>query len=104
MIGLLPISVTFAVNVRSGRASIVTFVFWPSFTFGMSVSSTSISASMTDMSATISSTTLGLFVKPDDRHLALFDVPLGDDAVDRRLDRDAAEVVLRRLGGRPSGS
>ena len=64
LIGLLPISVTFAVKDWSGSASIVTFVFWPSLTLGMSVSSTSISASMTDMSATMSSTTLGLLVNP----------------------------------------
>ena len=63
-IGLLPISVTLPVNVLPGIASIVTFAFWPSFTFGMSVSSTSTSASMTDMSAIVSSTVPALFIVP----------------------------------------
>ena len=63
-IGLLPISVTCAANVRPSMASIVIVTFWPSFTAGMSVSSTSISASMTDMSATVSSTVPALFIVP----------------------------------------
>ena len=51
-------------NVLSGIASIVTFAGWPSCTFGMSVSSTSSSAWMTDMSAIVSSTVPALFIVP----------------------------------------
>ena len=43
-IGLLPISLTWPLNVRSGMASTDTFAAWPIFTFGMFVSSTSTSA------------------------------------------------------------
>ncbi len=42
----------------------VTFAAWPSSTFGMSVSSTSTSASMTDMSAMVSSIVPALFIVP----------------------------------------
>ena len=63
-IGLLPISVTLPVNVLPGIASIVILAGWPSLTFGMSVSSTSTSASMTDMSAIVSSTVPALFIVP----------------------------------------
>ena len=63
-IGLLPISVTLPVNVLFGIASIVTFAIWPNLTVGMSVSSTSTSASMTDMSAIVSSTVPALFIVP----------------------------------------
>jgi hypothetical protein len=63
-IGLLPISVTVPPNVRSRIASIVTFARWPSRTCGMSVSSTSTSAWMTDMSAIVSITVPGLFIVP----------------------------------------
>ena len=63
-IGLLPISVTLPVNVLSGIASIVIFASWPILTIGMSVSSTSTSASMTDMSAMVSSTVPALFIVP----------------------------------------
>ena len=63
-IGLLPISVTLPVKVLPGIASIVTLAICPSFTVGMSVSSTSTSASMTDMSATVSSTVPALFIVP----------------------------------------
>ena len=45
-------------------ASIVTIAFWPICTRGMSVSSTSTSASITDMSATVSSTVPALFIVP----------------------------------------
>ena len=63
-IGLLPISVTLPVNVWPGIASIVTFAGWPILTVGMSVSSTSTSASMIDMSAIVSSTVPALFIVP----------------------------------------
>jgi hypothetical protein len=63
-IGLLPISVTLPVNVLPGIASIVIFAFCPSCTLGMSVSSTSTSASITDMSATVSRTVPALFMVP----------------------------------------
>ena len=62
--GLLPISVTFPVNVLSGNASIVILVICPILTPGMSVSSTSTSASMTDMSAIVNSTVPALFIVP----------------------------------------
>ncbi len=42
----------------------VIFAIWPSCTNGMSVSSTSTSASITDMSATVSSTVPALFMVP----------------------------------------
>ena len=45
-------------------ASMVTVAFWPICTSGMSVSSTSTSASITDMSATVSSTVPALFIVP----------------------------------------
>ena len=45
-------------------ASIVTFATCPNWTSGMSVSSTSISASITDMSATVSNTVPALFIVP----------------------------------------
>src|SRR6476659_6082231 len=57
-IGLLPTSVTLARNVLSGSASTVTFAGWPIVTLGISVSSTSISAWMTDMSAIVMSATV----------------------------------------------
>ena len=63
-IGLLPISVTLPVNVLSGIASMVIFAIWPRESVGMSVSSTSTSASMTDMSAIVSSTVPALFIVP----------------------------------------
>ena len=63
-IGLLPISVTLPLNSLSGRASIVIFASWPIRTKGTSVSSTSTSASMTDMSAIVSSTVPALFIVP----------------------------------------
>ena len=63
-IGLLPISVTFPVKVFSGIASMVIFAVWPRLTLGMSVSSTSTSASITDMSAIVSSTVPALFIVP----------------------------------------
>ena len=63
-IGLLPISVTLPVNVLFGIASIVTFATCPNLTLGMSVSSTSTSASMMDISATVSSTVPALFIVP----------------------------------------
>ena len=96
-IGLLPISVTLPVNVLPGIASMVTFAVWPNLTLGMSVSSTSTSASMTDMSATVSSTVPGVVHRADDDRFTLFDVAAGDDAVDRRLDADLAQVVARAL-------
>ena len=45
-------------------ASMVIFAVCPSWTKGMSVSSTSISASITDMSATVRSTVPALFIVP----------------------------------------
>ena len=48
----------------SGIASIVIFAGWPSFTLGMFVSSTSTSAWMIDMSASVSSTVPALFIVP----------------------------------------
>ena len=63
-IGLLPISVTRPRNIWSGIASIVTRACWASFTSGMSVSSTSISASIIDMSAMVSRTVPALFIVP----------------------------------------
>ena len=62
--GLFPISVTLAVNVLPGSASIVTLAVCPSCTVGMSVSSTSTSVSMTDRSAIVSRTVPGLFIVP----------------------------------------
>ena len=55
---------TWPLNVLSGSASIVIFAFWPSCTFGMLVSSTSTSAWMIDMSASVSSTVPALFIVP----------------------------------------
>ena len=63
-IGLLPISVTLPVKVWPGIASIVTLAGCPNLTLGMSVSSTSTSAWMTDMSAIVSSTVPALFIVP----------------------------------------
>ncbi len=63
-IGLLPMSVTRPLNILSGTASIVTTAAWPMATFGISVSSTSISAWIADMSATVSSTVPALFIVP----------------------------------------
>ena len=63
-IGLLPISVTCPLNVRSGSASMVIFASCPMLTLGMLVSSTSTSAWMTDMSASVSSTVPALFIVP----------------------------------------
>ncbi len=62
--GLLPISVTLPLNFLSGIASIVIFAGCPSRIDGMSVSSTSTSASMTDMSAMVSITVPALFMVP----------------------------------------
>ena len=45
-------------------ASMVIFAFCPSCTFGMLVSSTSTSAWITDMSASVSSTVPALFIVP----------------------------------------
>ncbi len=55
---------TFAVKVCPGIASIVTLAVWPRLTVGISVSSTSTSASITDMSAITSRTVPGLFMVP----------------------------------------
>ena len=74
-IGLLPISVTWPLNDLSGIASIVIFAVWPSCTFGMFVSSTSTSAWITDMSASVSSTVPALFIVPIIDRLAFLDVP-----------------------------
>jgi len=63
-IGLFPISVTCPANVLSGSASIETFASWPTDTFGMFVSSTSTSAWMTDMSASVRRTVPALFIVP----------------------------------------
>jgi hypothetical protein len=63
-IGLLPISLTRPRNILSGTASIVTRASWPTATVGMSVSSTSTSASITDMSAIVRSTVPALFMVP----------------------------------------
>ncbi len=63
-IGLLPISVTRPLNVFSGSASMVTFANCPSVTLGMFVSSTSTSAWITDMSASVNSTVPALFIVP----------------------------------------
>ena len=62
--GLLPISLTCPLKVRSGMASIETFAIWPMVTFGILVSSTSTSAWTTDMSASVSSTVPALFMVP----------------------------------------
>ena len=62
--GLLPISVTWPGNVWSGSASMVTLAGCPMASAGMSVSSTSIWASMTDMSAIVISTVPALFIVP----------------------------------------
>ena len=51
-------------NVLPVIASTVIFPIWPIFTLGISVSSTSTSASITDMSATCSSTVPALFMVP----------------------------------------
>ena len=51
---------------------------------GMSVSSTSTSASITDMSAMVSSTGAGVVHRADDRRFALLDVAARDQAVHRR--------------------
>ena len=57
-------SVTRPLNMWSGTASIVTTADCPMVTFGISVSSTSISAWIADMSATVSSTVPALFIVP----------------------------------------
>ncbi len=62
--GLFPISLTCPLNVLSGRASIVILAGCPSWTLGMFVSSTSTSAWITDMSASVSSTVPALFIVP----------------------------------------
>ena len=62
--GLLPISVTLPANSLSGIASMVILAGWPIFTNGMSVSSTSTSASITDMSAMVINTVPALFIVP----------------------------------------
>ena len=95
-IGLLPISVTRPRNVRSGTASIVTRASWPSVTVGMSVSSTSTSASITDMSAIVSSTGPGVVHRADDGRFTFLDVAPRHDAVHRRGDDDLVQVVARR--------
>ena len=51
-------------KVWPGIASIVTLAGWPKRTLGISVSSTSTSASMIDMSAMVSSTVPALFIVP----------------------------------------
>jgi hypothetical protein len=63
-IGLLPISTTCPANVLLAIASTVIFAFCPIMTCGMSVSSTSTCASMSAMSATVSSTVPALFIVP----------------------------------------
>jgi hypothetical protein len=58
--GLLPISVTCPLKVRSGTASMVIFAVCPRLTSGMLRLVDSTSASSTDMSATVSSTSAGV--------------------------------------------
>jgi hypothetical protein len=82
-------------NSRSGTASIFTLATWPSDTFGMSVSSTSISASSTDMSANRQQHGAGVVHRADHGRFALFDVPARDQAVHRRGDDHLAQVVFR---------
>ena len=63
-IELFPISVTVPLNRSPVNASISTYAVSPTTIVGMSVSSTSITASMTERSATVSSRLPGLFMVP----------------------------------------
>ena len=67
---------------------------WPSCTSGMSVSSTSTSASITDMSATVKQHGAGIVHGADHHVFALFDVAAGDDAVEGGLEADLGQRVL----------
>ena len=99
-IGLLPISVTRPLNVRSGTASIVTLASCLSATLGISVSSTSTSASITDMSAIVSRTDPGVVHRSDDGGLSLFDAAAGHQTVHGCRDDDLIQVVARRRQAR----
>ncbi len=63
-IELCAISVTRPLNTLSGKASISMLALSPSSICGMSVSSTSTTASISDRSATVSRTVPGLFIVP----------------------------------------
>ena len=94
-IGLLPISVTWPLNVLSATASIVTTATCPIVTFGMSVSSTSIFRLDDRHVGDRQQHGAGVVHRADHDVLAFLDVAPGDDAVHRRRDRHLAQVVAR---------
>ena len=75
----------------------VIFARCPICTLGMFVSSTSTSAWMMAMSASVEQHGAGVVHRADHRGLAFLNVPSRDDAVDRRLDSHFAQVVARAL-------
>ena len=99
-IGLLPISVTFAVKVWPGMASIVTLAGWP-ICHARDVGLVHVHFGLDHRHIRDRQQhRAGVVHRADDDCLALFDVAAGDDAGDRRLDADLAQVEARALGGR----